>query len=493
MGNIKSKSKIAVFIIAYQAAQTLISAYKRIPASIKRQASEIYCFDDCSDDNTYYAGLGYKVANNIKNLKLYKNPKNLGYGGNQKKGYRYAIRKKFDIVVMLHGDAQYAPEKMPLLLDAFHDFGQDKIGMVMGSRILGDPLGGGMPIYKYVGNRILTWLENMVLGTHLSEFHSGYRAFNLHALQSIPFERCSNDFHFDTEIIIMLLNAGYKIVEVPIPTYYGPGSRSYVNVVKYGIDCLKSVIDYRLYQLGIKKGSKFNFVNTTNPRYGFKDDKYSSHSVVSNWVEEFGCKNILDVGCAGGLLAKALKEDWSGQIVGLEKDISWENSPDIKMYKEVIWADLDREDINKLVGKEQFDIIVAADILEHLKRPERTILQIYKQMNEKEFFIASLPNSNFLPIWLIRKFFPKYRMSRGPLDHTHKSFFSLKSARELLLQNKFSVIEMKVTPPPLPFISKDFSQNRVLNILYRICIFLANAFPNYFSYQVLFLLKPVGK
>src|SRR5437879_903172 len=108
--------KFGIFIIAYQASQTLISAYKRIPSTLKRKAKEIYCFDDCSYDNTYYTGLGYKMVNNIKNFNLYKNPQNLGYGGNQKKGYSYAIKKGLDVVVMLHGDAQYAPEKMPLLL-----------------------------------------------------------------------------------------------------------------------------------------------------------------------------------------------------------------------------------------------------------------------------------------------------------------------------------------------------------------------------------------
>lgn len=489
----KNKFKIAVFIIAYQAAQTLISAYKRIPYSIKRQASEIYCFDDCSDDNTYYAGLGYKMVNNIKNFKLYKNPKNLGYGGNQKRGYRYAIQKKFDIVVMLHGDAQYAPEKMPLLLEVFNSTDQEKIGVVMGSRILGDPLGGGMPIYKYIGNRILTWLENMILGTHLSEFHSGYRAYNLRALQEIPFNKCSNDFHFDTEIIIMLLNAGYKIAEVPIPTFYGHGSKSYVNVVKYGIDCIKSVIEYRLYQLGMKKHSKFNFIVTNKSRYEFKDDKYSSHSIVSNWIKEFKCNKVLDLGCAGGLLAKALKSDWRGDIIGLEKDKSSVDSPDLKTYKSVVWADLEKDDLVQLVGDVQFDVVVAADILEHLKRPERTVEKIYKQMSGRGLFIISVPNAGYLPVRLIRSFFPKYRMNRGPLDRSHTRFFTLKTARELLSKNKFNVLEMKVTPPPLPLISKSFSNKRILNYIYRICIFLANAFPNYFSYQIVFIAKPVWK
>ena len=145
------------------------------------------------------------------------NPVNQGYGGNQKLGYHYAIEKGFDFVALLHGDGQYAPECLPRLLDPLR---RGEADAVMGSRMLpgGGALKGGMPLYKFIGNKVLTWLENRLLRTDLSEFHSGYRVYSVEALRAIPFDRNSNDFHFDTEIIIQLQIAARTIREMPIPT-----------------------------------------------------------------------------------------------------------------------------------------------------------------------------------------------------------------------------------------------------------------------------------
>src|SRR5262249_49701874 len=147
------------------------------------------------------------------------NPINQGYGGNQKIGYYYALRKGFDFVVLLHGDGQYAPEYLPGLIRPLKDGAADAC---FGSRMMirGGALKGGMPLYKFFGNKILTWFENRMLRTSLTEFHSGYRAYGVAALKQIPFELNTNDFHFDTEIIVQFVIAGLRIVEVPIPTYY---------------------------------------------------------------------------------------------------------------------------------------------------------------------------------------------------------------------------------------------------------------------------------
>ena len=247
--------KFAVFIIAYEAVKTFVSAYERIPNQIKKEAFDIYVFDDASTDNTYLAAIGYKYLNKIKKLNIYRNKVNLVYGGNQKKGYKYAINKGYDVVVMLHADAQYAPEKLPEIIKPFKR--NPEIAMVFGSRMLGNPLEGGMPIYKFLGNKILTFLENLILRTNFSEFHSGYRAYNCNVLKKIPFEKLSNDFHFDTEIIIQLVSKNYKIVEVPIPTHYGD-EKSHVNVIKYGINCLFAVINYRLLQIPLIKRKFLN-------------------------------------------------------------------------------------------------------------------------------------------------------------------------------------------------------------------------------------------
>ncbi|OGM32363.1 hypothetical protein A3D00_05100 [Candidatus Woesebacteria bacterium RIFCSPHIGHO2_02_FULL_38_9] len=478
------KPNIAIFIIAYNAAQTLISAYKRIPRQTKIQAKEIYCFDDCSDDNTYYAGLGYKTSHKIKKFNLYKNPKNLGYGGNQKKGYRYAIKKNYDVVVMLHGDAQYAPERMPQLLEPFNSDNWNDIGVVMGSRMLGNPLKGGMPLYKFFGNKIITFFENLILGTNFSEFHSGYRAFNMNAFKNIPFDACSNGFHFDTQILILLLKAGYRIVEVPIPTYYGPGSRSYVNVFKYGFQCLKSVIEFRLNGLGIIKKPLYDFDFNIFGKYQFKGDKQSSHMQVVRWLQKENCHNVLDIGCANGMLSVALGKKWQGNLTGIEKNLNLKNSQYLERYGKLYWIDLNKNNLRDILMADKFDAIVIADVLEHLQKPSRLLLSLNKLTNYNFKLIISVPNFHYLPAFLASKLLPKFKMYKGPLDKTHINFYSLSQIKALIENSGYKIRELKKTPPPTYLVYSKFSQE---SSIYKLSLMLSKIFPSIFAYQFLFL------
>jgi glycosyltransferase involved in cell wall biosynthesis len=250
-----SNKKIALFIPAYEHTKTLPSVLDRIPKNILDIVEEIIIIDDASTDNTYLLAKGYKLDRGMDKINVYKNTKNKGYGGNQKRAYRYAIDKGYDIIAMLHGDGQYGPEQLPDLLKVFEE--DENVGMVFGSRMIGNPLKGGMPFYKYIGNKFLTMVENFILGTNLTEFHSGYRIYNCHALKQVPFELCSNDFHFDTDIIVQFVKNKLKISEVPIPTYYGD-EISNVKVFKYGFDVLKSVMLYRLHKSGLIKIKKFD-------------------------------------------------------------------------------------------------------------------------------------------------------------------------------------------------------------------------------------------
>ncbi len=250
------KQKIAIFIPTYNAAKTLPIVLDRIPAKIKKQVKEIFVADDESKDNTHLVGVGYKERTGLSNLSIFHHKKNKGYGGNQKWAYQYCIDRGYDAVVMLHGDAQYAPEKIPQLLKPFQKKNTEKIGMVFGSRMKGHPIKGGMPLYKFLGNRFLTIIENIVLGLRLSEYHSGYRVYNCRNLKKIPFSLCSDNFHFDTEIIIQLKLAGFDILETPIPTYYGD-ERCNVNVISYGLNILKSLYEYILHKTGFKKIRKY--------------------------------------------------------------------------------------------------------------------------------------------------------------------------------------------------------------------------------------------
>ena len=233
------KKRIGILVVAYNAATTLAKVLDRIPDEIRGDIQEVIVSDDHSQDSTYLVGLGYKQVSDLP-ITLIRQPTNLGYGGNQKAGYDLAIEHGLDIVVMLHGDGQYAPESLP---DIVAPLLAGEADAVFGSRILikGAARQGGMPLYKYVGNRILSRFENAALGTDLSEFHSGYRAYSTSALKQIPFERNSDGFNFDTQIIIQLHDAGMRIAEVPIPTYYGD-EICYVDGMGYAADVTKDVV-----------------------------------------------------------------------------------------------------------------------------------------------------------------------------------------------------------------------------------------------------------
>jgi glycosyltransferase involved in cell wall biosynthesis len=245
--------KIAIFIPTYNAAKTLPIVLDRIPTELKNKVSEIFVADDASYDNTHLIGVGYKKVKGARNLKIYHHDKNKGYGGNQKWAYEYCIKKGYDVVVMLHGDAQYAPEMIPKLLEPFEKNNAD---MVFGSRMTGHPLKGGMPIIKFFGNKTLTWIENKILDLKLSEYHSGFRLYSCKALKQIPFNLCSNDFHFDTEIIIQMKLKNMQIREKPIPTFYGD-EKCYVNRYKYAINILISLWQYLLHKFKFKKFKKY--------------------------------------------------------------------------------------------------------------------------------------------------------------------------------------------------------------------------------------------
>ena len=235
--------KVLIYVPAYNVSHTLAVVIDRIPAELKRRAGEILVVDNASSDNTYLTAVQYKDKRGLNNMEIIRNPRNLGYGGSQKQAYRRAIEKGFDAVVMLHGDAQYAPEKIPGLLTTLE---QQDADMVFGSRMLGDPLAGGMPLWKYVGNRALTKLQNLVLGLNISEYHSGFRVYRCSALRQIDLDSCSDDYHFDTDILIQLRLHEMKISESPIPTHYGEESRSpsTLEIASYSLNILRALVDF---------------------------------------------------------------------------------------------------------------------------------------------------------------------------------------------------------------------------------------------------------
>jgi glycosyltransferase involved in cell wall biosynthesis len=236
--------KIGILVVAYNARNTLRGVLQRIPPSVAEKIQEIFVFDDASPDDTHKVGLECQQDLHEGKLSIYRNPVNLMYGGNQRRGYQYAIMQGLDIVVLLHGDGQYAPEVMQDLLAPLEN---GEAEMVMGSRMMikGAARKGNMPFYKYIGNRILTGIENTLIGANFTEFHSGYRAYSVHALNNIPLESLTSNWHFDTQIILEFLKRGYRIREVPIPTYYGD-EICHVNGIPYAWNCVRETMKYAI-------------------------------------------------------------------------------------------------------------------------------------------------------------------------------------------------------------------------------------------------------
>ena len=246
--------KVVVVFPAYNAARTLVRTYKDIP---KDCIDQVLLVDDCSQDDTV------EIAR-LLNLKVIVHERNLGYGGNQKTCYRKALEVGADIVVMVHPDYQYDPTLIPEMIAPIR---RGEADCTLGSRMLrpGNALTGGMPIHKYVGNKFLTALENWVLGQHLSEYHTGYRAYSRKVLTTVPFEQNSNNFVFDTEIIIQIVVAGFRIQEIPVPTRYfrEASSIDLGRSIVYGLGILKRLALYLLWR---KTGKQyFTIVQDTAP------------------------------------------------------------------------------------------------------------------------------------------------------------------------------------------------------------------------------------
>lgn len=235
--------KIGIFVVAYNAESTIENTLNRIPYNVANTLNSILISDDKSRDLTHKIALNY--AHNSKlPIDVVVQPLNLGYGGNQKFGYSWAINHDWDIVVLLHADGQYAPEYLENILKPFED---ESVGAVFGSRMINkkNALKGGMPLYKWIGNQILTKIQNKLAKQNFSEWHSGYRAYKVQVLKQIDLNKLNNGFRFDTQIILEFLRLRSKIVEVPIPTFYGD-EVSHVNGLKYAREILWDTVKYRM-------------------------------------------------------------------------------------------------------------------------------------------------------------------------------------------------------------------------------------------------------
>jgi glycosyltransferase involved in cell wall biosynthesis len=251
------RSKVVIVMPAYNAARTLERTYADIPHDI---VDGIILVDDVSRDETV------DIARQL-GLDVIIHKQNLGYGGNQKTCYRAALEQGADVVVMLHPDYQYDATRIPELIAPILT---GEKHLMLGSRFLGDPIAGGMPKWKYVSNRFLTTVENVAFGLHLSEYHTGLRAYSRRLLETIPYQLNSNDFVFDQELIAQVVAAdmGRRIGEIAVPTRYFDEASSvgFRRSVVYGLSTLRVVARYLLHRVGVRRSPKLTARTPEPPR-----------------------------------------------------------------------------------------------------------------------------------------------------------------------------------------------------------------------------------
>jgi glycosyltransferase involved in cell wall biosynthesis len=433
------QTKICIFIVAYEHENFIESVLSRIPSALRTLFAEIVVIDDSSRDRTSDVARAAGTKLRLENLAVLRTPFNRGYGGNQKLGYLHAINRDFDYVILLHGDGQYAPEYLPQIVCAL---GNERADAVIASRMINrlDALRGHMPLYKWLGNQILTSIENRMLGSDLSEFHSGYRAYKVDALRSVPFQLNSNEFHFDTELLIQLIRTGRKIIEIPVPTFYGD-EISHVNGMRYAFNCVKAVMKVRLGEVGLFYEPKFDFGHFDESGYRFKtaENTLHHHILSEPWNADW---RLADLGAGRGILSAQLARRVAHvTAVDLERPTEAEDA-------EAVALDLDG-DFDRALGHRRFDVVLALDLIEHLSRPEEAARKIAAILRPGGLLYASTGN--------IAYFVPRLSLllgqfnygKRGILDLTHRRLFTVYSFRKLLINSGFVVREIHGFGPPI--------------------------------------------
>ncbi len=471
--------RIGVLVVAYNAANTLAQTLDRIPGSFKAKVDHVLIADDASQDETYEIGLAYRDDATMP-LTILRHERNLGYGGNQKAGYAWAISHGLDIVVLLHGDGQYAPEVIEDVVQPLVDGTADA---VFGSRMMvrGAARRGGMPIYKLVGNRILTTVQNRLTGLGLSEWHSGYRAYRVEALRNLPLGDYTNDFDFDTEVILGLHDAGYRIAEVPIPTYYGD-EICHVNGLKYAKDVVGDVLRHRATRIGLGHGS----MGVDDTAYELKPSAHSSHGVLLRWLDETRRGRVLDAGCSDGRFG-AVARAMGHQVTGLDV-VKHDGVAD--RLDEFVEADLN-DPLPAEAGAD-YDVVVAGDVLEHVIDPKRLLTELAARTTQGGEILVSVPN--------FAHWYPRTRTAlglfdydqRGPLDQGHVRFFTRRSFERLIQGCGLRIVERAVVGSPIDVLDRADAPTLATNMIKRAGAAdraATRVWPTMFGYQFLYRLE----
>ncbi len=462
------KKKLLLLIVAYNAEKTIKQVLERIPIELRdTYETEVLVIDDSSKDQTFEKAVFERDAGAFDfPLTVLFNPENQGYGGNQKIGYHYAIQNNFDYVAMIHGDGQYPPEMVPDLMKHF----SGEVGAVFGSRMMEKrrALKGGMPFYKYVGNQILTKTQNLLFNTSLTEFHSGFRIYSVKSLSRIPFYLNSNDFHFDTEIIIQLFFAKIPIREHSIPTFYGD-EVCHVNGFKYAKDVIVQSILAKLQRFRIFYNAKYDCYHKDQNTLHIQSKRLELNTPEKFLLQQLTePKKLLLIGND----AEKLHE----KLISKGKEVTYISNAE---YLAMIQQE----------PSESYDAFVFIEGVEVFANPLDILLLTNRYLGNKPDTALYIITSNvaFITVRLMLLLGHFNYGKRGILRHQSQRLFTRKNLKSMLNQSGFDTQFIKGFPAPFALTIR---QRFIYALLSTINQWGIAIFKDAFAFQFLFQVKP---
>ena len=476
------KKKLLIFIPAYNVENLILNVLNDIPIKkLDSYEAEILLVNDCSNDGTLKKVLQFKKKEKKIKVSVLTNKTNLGYGAVQKLAYFYAIKNNFDFVVMLHGDGQYDPK---VLLNLIKPIEKKEADAVFGGRMHSylKAFKGKMPFHRLLGNIFVTKIQNFLLNTNINEYHTGYRAYSVNVLKLLPFHLNSNYYHFDTEIIIQLLFSDLVIKEIPIETIYG-NEKSYLNVIKYGFNVLKTTLTGKLQKFGIFYERKFDIERHQKGKvkYSNKKNFISSHSKTLDLIKPNS--KILDLSLSHDFFKKELEQKkckvYPIDIHSILKELTYHN---------LINSNLEKYDLP--ISEEVFDTIIILNELQRFNEPEAFIEILSKWLEKSphaEIIVTTTNISFFMIRFMLLLGFYQHG-NKGVLDLSHKRNYTFSSLKKLFEQSgSFKIEKLIGIPAPFPLAIKNKLVNKTLLFLNNLLI---KVFRGFFSYEILAIIKP---
>lgn len=468
-------SKTLIAVVCYEAERHIFSVLNRIPKEIWNHPDfHVLISDDGSKDNTTEVAKQH-LSSFGENYSIQRIVLNQGYGGNQKLCYQFAIKHGFDLVVMLHGDGQYAPE---LLLEFVKIHQASRADVILGSRMISwkSARKGGMPWYKLIGNIVLTKTQNLLCNTQLSEFHTGYRAYSVNLLKSINFMLNSDEFHFDTEILLQAFHTNAKIKEFLIPTHYGD-EVCRVPGLYYAKKVVIASLKYKLQKIGL-----FNSIKYLNSSKSY----YNNNFTEINSAINFSLSKLKALANGNQLKVLDLNHrifDWKERLQAVQqRDTSQDNT-----HSNIQIAHLVDSQTQELAELKQYDVIMLLD-MQLVPNIEELLINLKANIDPEDPQILILSTTN-IGFFLARLNLLLGRFSysdRGLINKNYHRYFTYLSIQTLLKDLQFN--DAKWTGLGVPF--STLFKGRCAAILGKFSAKLAQWLPSWFAFEFVVIINP---